>query len=226
MLQILGLMTSCVVYHPHNADIPLLHEKGQMQADASFSLSAPFLSHPALNASFSYAPLKAFGFQASFSFTEWNTYYAQALAGTFYPFGKTVIEGYLGYGYGASCNINTAKDIQYRVDGNYHLYFGQMDLGWVNLAEGIIDVGLGVKGGVMQSQWEKVLLQEGGIETIEETLDDPHLLVEPQLMLRIGIHKVKLALNVSYAYLSDWPVENNYFNYERFSVSLGLHFHF
>ena len=228
MLLMVVLMTSCVVYHPHNADIPLLHEKGEMQIDASASISAPLLAHPALNASFSYAPLQAVGLQASFSITELNTFYAQALAGTFHPFGKTVLEGYLGYGYGISCNdnINTVRDVHYRVDGRYNLYFGQVNLGWVNLIEGDIDFGVGVKGGVMQSQWEKVLLQEDGTEKLEETLDAPHLLLEPQVMFRIGGQKLKLSVNVSYAYLSDWPNENNFFNYERFSASLGLHFRF
>ena len=56
MLFATALEASCVVYHPHNADLPLLHEKGEMQMDASASLSAPLLAHPALNASFSYAP--------------------------------------------------------------------------------------------------------------------------------------------------------------------------
>ena len=83
MLLLAWLVSSCVVYHPHNADIPLLHEKGEMQLDASASLSAPLLAHPALNASFSYAPLQSIGLQASFSITELNTFYAQALAGTF-----------------------------------------------------------------------------------------------------------------------------------------------
>ena len=227
-LLLTGLATSCVVYHPHNADIPLLHEKEEMQADVSASLSAPLLAHPALNASFSYAPLQAVGLQASISITELNTYCTQALAGTFHPFGKTVLEGYLGYGYGISCNdnINTVRDLHYRVDGHYNLYFAQVNLGWVNLLDGEIDFGMGVKGGVMQSQWEKVLLHEDGTENLEEALDSPHLLLEPQMMFRIGGQKVKFSVNVSYAYLSDWPTENNFFNYERLSASLGLHFRF
>ena len=228
MFLLAGVVTSCVVYHPHNADIPLLHEKGEMQVDASASISAPLLAHPALNASFSYAPLNAVGLQASFSITELNTFYAQALAGAFHPFGKTVLEGYLGYGYGISCNdnINTIRDMHYRVDGYYNLYFGQVNFGWVNLVEGDVDFGVGIKGGMMQSQWEKVLLQEDGTEKLEETLDTPHLLLEPQMVFRIGGQKLKFSINVSYAYLTDWPNDNNYFNYERFSASLGLHFRF
>lgn len=227
-LLLAGLASSCVVYHPHNADLPLLHEKGEMQVDASASLSAPLLAHPALNASFSYAPLSALGIQASVSVTNVNTFYAQALAGTFHPFGKMVLEGYLGYGYGMSCNnnINTVRDLHYRVDGHYNLYFGQVDLGWVSLLDGIIDFGMGVKGGMMHSQWEKVLLPEDSPETLEETFFGTHYLIEPQLMFRIGGQKVKFSINLSYAYLTDWPKENNFFNYERFSGSLGLHFRF
>ena len=66
-MAILALSTtSCVVYHPHNVDIPLLHEKGELQADASFSLSAPLLAAPALNASIAYAPMDVLGLQGGF----------------------------------------------------------------------------------------------------------------------------------------------------------------
>ena len=71
-----------------------------------------------------------------------------------------------------------------------------------------------------------MLLPEDGNESIEENLLGSHYLIEPQLMLRIGGQKVKFSINVSYAYLTDWPTDNNFFNYERFSASLGLHFRF
>ena len=83
--------TSCVVYHPHNVDIPLLHEKGELQADASLSLSAPLLAAPAVNASIAYAPMDVLGLQGGISITSPTNLYAQGAAGAYLPFTGSLV---------------------------------------------------------------------------------------------------------------------------------------
>lgn len=222
------MMSSCIVYHPHNVPLPLLCEQGEMQIEASVSESAPLLLAPALNASFSYAPVNHLGLQVAASFTDFNNLYAQMAVGTFYPWGKAVFEGYVGYGYGLSyggkntdLNNNT-----YYIDGTYQLPFVQCNFGWRNLLDGGFDVGLGCKAGSLMPQWEKTQLSDDGTENIVEQHTDSHFLIEPQLMLRFGTDHLKFAIHFSYAYLTEWPTENSYFNYERFSLGLGLHYCF
>ncbi len=226
-MAILALSTtSCVVYHPHNVDIPLLHEKGELQADASFSLSAPLLAAPAVNASIAYAPIDVLGLQGGISVTSPTNFYAQGAAGAYLPFEKTVFEFYLGYGYGLSghekwSNLN---DHKFRVDGRYGTIFGQANIGWVNLADGLIDVGFGLKGGSLKGHWERVQINDDATETVVNTKDGPQLLVEPQFVFRIGWERIKFSFNLSYAYLHDWKVNNDYFLYDPFSVAVGMHF--
>ena len=220
--------TSCVVYHPHNVDIPLLQEQGEVELDASLSLSAPLMGAPALNASVSYAPFNHVGVQAAVSLANFPTYYAQGAAGGFLPFGNMVLEGYAGYGYGNTfheIDKNVAEKT-YRVTGHYSLVFGQVNFGWVNLVEGLLDVGFGLKGGVMYPDFGKYQVTGNEESTLLETHTDHHLLLQPQFVIRAGWKQVKLSLNIGAAHLTDWPESNNYFNYERISVGAGVHFEF
>lgn len=220
--------SSCIVYHPHNAELPLLHKQGQMQVEGSLSMTAPLLLSPAINASFAYAPLNMLGVQAAASLTDFKNLYVQGAAGTFFPFGLSVLECYVGYGYGTSYfdHQSESQTNKYFIDGNYNLVYSQINFGWAELAEGDFDIGIGLKGGIMTPHWDKINIGDDGTRTIDESHTDAHFLMEPQLMLRFGWEQFKFSINASYAFIDGWPTENNYFNYERFSVGLGVHINF
>ena len=219
-----SLMASCVVYHPHNVDIPLLHEKGEMALDASLSLSAPLLGVPAANVSFSFAPLNSVGIQSALCISDINSFYAQAAAGGFLPIEKTVIEGYAGYGYGTSVHNITNHSI--RVEGHYNLVYGQLNFGWVALADSTFELGFGFKGGQLLTNFDKIQLHDSGETTLMDKLNSRHLLAQPQFMARLGWQHIKFSFNIAYAFLTNWPEDNNYFNYDRFSLGIGMHFSF
>jgi len=227
-LALSGTMSSCIMYHPHTTSLPLLHEKGEMQLEGTLSASAPLLVAPAVNASFAYAPTSFLGTQAAVSFTDLNSLYVQLQAGTYKRFDRAIVEWYLGYGNGSSYGgkNTTVNNQTYYVDGFYQLPYTQLNFGWRDLAEGALDIGFGVKGGLLLPEWDKIEVMSDGIETIAESHTDRHGLIEPQLMVRFGFQKVKFTVNVSYAYLTDWPKENNYFNYERFGLGLGVNWMF
>ena len=42
ILMLSALMTSCIAYRPQVAEMPLIHEKGELQMNGSVGLSAPF----------------------------------------------------------------------------------------------------------------------------------------------------------------------------------------
>ena len=228
-LLLTTLFGSCVIYHPHNVDIPLLHEKGEMEVDATFSMTAPLMGAPALNATFSYAPFNHVGLQVAANLSNTNAYHVQGAGGGFLTMGENaVLEGYVGYGYGMSVHNTPQKkdETHYRVDGHYSLLFGQLNFGWVNLADGVFDIGFGLKGGLMSPVFEKTHVLENGETVFMEGFTGHNFLLQPQIMVRTGWKQIKLSFNMGYAYLTDWPDENNYFNYERISIGLGVHFDF
>ena len=224
-LLLTTLFGSCVIYHPHNVDIPLLHEEGQMAVDATFSTTAPLMGAPAFNATFSYAPFNHVGLQVAANLSNTNAYHVQGAGGGFLTMGENaVLEGYVGYGYGSSVHDSPIKDDSYyRVNGHYNLYFGQVNLGWVNLLGGLFDFGFGFKGGMLYPNFEKNYMQADGEKKFDQRLNGSHLLLQPQCVVRFGWQSVKISFNAGYAFLNDWP-DNNYFNYEKLSVGLGVHF--
>lgn len=224
----MSLFSSCVVYHPHNTDIPLLREQGDLHLDGSLSMSAPLLAAPAINATVSYAPVNMLGLQAAASFTEVGTYHVQTAAGAFFPHGLSVLECYVGYAYGAFKHdtVNNLLNETYRTEGHYNLIFSQINFGWTGLDDDCIDVGMGLKFGLLTPTFDKYQLADDGTETPVIRHDTPSFLIQPQLMFRFGWPKFKFSFNVAYAALSDWPTEDNYFNYDRFSAGFGVHYKF
>ena len=229
LIAIAALMfSSCVVYHPHNVNVPLLHEKGEMQLDANASTTIPFLLSPSLNVSYAYAPVNMLGLQASGSFTDGQNMFGQLAAGTFYTFGHSVLECYVGYGRGVSDGGNGSdlNENKYNVKGNYGLLFSQIDFGWRQLVDNSIDVGMALKAGMITPSWEKLQLADDGTESVVEELKDPFFLLEPQLVFRFGSERIKFTINMAYSFIDGWPTDNNYFNYEKFSIGLGVNYCF
>lgn len=188
-LMLTTLFGSCVIYHPHNVDIPLLREKGEVDVDANFSMSVPLMGAPAFNGTLSYAPLNHVGVQAAASLSNINSYYLQAAGGGFLPMGSNaVLEGYVGYGFGTSVHkSNISEDNTYRkVDGHYNLCFAQVNTGWVNLLGGIFDVGFGFKGGLMFPNFEQNFIHSDESVEFEDRFTGQHILLQPQFMIRFG----------------------------------------
>lgn len=219
---------SCIVYHPHTTDIPLLHHQGDLSVDANLSLSAPLMVAPAINATVAYAPINMLGVQAAASFTDVKDCHFQVAAGTWQPFGLSVLECYIGYAYGLSHNdtVSNLYHNTYYVDGHYNMAFSQINFGWRGLLDDSFDVALGLKGGILMPKWNKIELLDDGTESLAQCHDDSHFVLEPQLMIRFGWDKVKFSINMTYALIDGWPTDDNYFNYERFSIGAGLHFTF
>ncbi|MBP5516719.1 MAG: hypothetical protein J6X86_07210 [Bacteroidales bacterium] len=220
---------SCVMYHPHNVDIPLLEEKGDLHIDASANMTFPLLDGTGLNGTVSWAPFNMVGLQAAGSISDNKNYQVQAAAGTFHPFGKSVLECYLGAAAGHSNYDNKSNNntVSHRVGGPYNILFGQINFGWNHLADDLIDVGVGFKAGILNPDWKRETLNNTTNEwDLDLTHTDPHFLVEPLLMFRIGGEHLKFNINIAYSWLNGWPTENNYINYTRLSVALGMHYKF
>lgn len=226
--------TSCMMYHPHNVDIPMLHEQGDLRVDGSASLTLPLLDGSGMNATVSYAPLNHLGLLISGSVTDPQNCYAHAAVGTFWPFGKSVLECYVGAATGHSeytqSGNNTSESTLlrqgYYVSGPYNIVFGQLNFGWNNLLDDLIDIGVGLRGGALKPDWRHVDIDDEGAETLVDHKNSPLMLFEPQLVFRIGGEHVKMGFNVAYSLIPDWPTDNNYYNYSRFSVAIGLNYHF
>lgn len=216
-----GLATSCIMYQPQGVDIPLINHENDIRIDGSISAGYMVVIFPALNAT------------ASYGFNSWGTaqlhanwdfnrgYYLQAGAGAYLPIDKFVLEGYLGYGYGYGYKYYIKNDTVANPKeffGNYQIPYVQLNMGWVDLANGHIDLGLGVKAGCyipdITDRWTD--------HPETKYIDSPLALIEPQLFFRVGGEHLKFTIRAG---MSFFPEESGLL-YAPFGASVGVNYRF
>jgi len=191
-------MCSCIAYRPQVVEIPLIHEKGELQINGSIGLSAPF-GDGYLGTTVSYGATDWLAVQGHANWNGAAGGYGQVAAGAFKAWNKAVLEGYVGYGLGGN-NWND-KNNGRTFSALYHLPFLQADFGWAGLANGHLDIGLGLKAGCL---FPNIVNTKPATETQPESImrsTVPAALVESQIFLRAGGKRLKWTLNLGYCYL-------------------------
>lgn len=230
---LLVLFSSCVMYHPQTADIPLIEKKGDLRVEASAWASA-LLTPDAVggSATVSYGVTDWMAGQLHGSIQDVKNYNLQAAVGSYTPFENKVLEAYIGINYGKSYrDIGSTRKKFDREEafGSAYTYFAQVNFGWNHLANSHIDVGFGLKLGAFAPNYSYVGF---GPETPEkgELISDmtqTQTLVEPRVFLRAGAQNVKVQLGVGYCVFSGSGFSDNpYLQYDPISVSLGLSYSF
>lgn len=240
LLPLVFAIASCSIYHPQVVSIPLLREKGELQLDASISAASTFAPIPSsigVNATGSYAINNWWAVQGFAACDMNKNFYLQAATGAFKPFENSVLEGYIGYGFGHSNYENTVKingvnRYWYIKTGNYNICFGQVNYGFTNLTKAHIDLGVGVKLGefmpnIIYKKYQYVsddfdYIKHGELIS-DELYNTPFFFVEPQVFIRLGSEKTKFCIKAG----MDFPSERASAEVtlmDLFDVSLGVTF--
>lgn len=230
-------MASCTVYHPQAVDIPLINHEEDLRVDASLGMS--FLLFP---------DIFTYNMTASYGFNKWfagqlhanyggESHYVQLAPGAYLPLGDhAVLEGYAGIGFGGNSRSNISDEIRYNdttstghnynLESRYIIPFAQANFGWHDLGFANLDLGFGLKvGGYIPNLNYYETYNNGDlIDGSEEVYTKPNILVEPQMMLRLGNGNLKFNLKVGYSWLSDVLEGSHHFAYDDVTVSLGVTF--
>lgn len=235
MLSLALTLVGCSVYHPQAVDIPLINHAGDARVDASFALSTFIVPDVfTTNVTASYGFNNWFAGQLHFNFGGDN-YYAQLAPGYYYPLGeKSVVECYAGCGYGGAARDNVDPDNsdnatnKYNFNGHFWLPFVQGNIGWHDLTKANIDLAFGLKVGGFLSDYNYRELDGNGNEIPTKTFDynKSNLLLEPQVMLRMGTNRLKFNVRGGFAWLSDLYQSSYNFVYDYLTVSAGVTFCF
>ena len=84
-----------------------------------------------------------------------------------------------------------------------------------------IDLGVGIKTGVMFPDFMKYKLDNEGNKVVEQTFTTPTVLYEPQVFLRLGSKRLKFGVKAGFALFSDSD-----FYYTPFTVGAGMSYRF
>ena len=239
MMALLTLLsTGCSIYHPQAVDIPLINHAGDTRVDASAALST-----------WVFPDVMTFNATVSHGFTDWlagqvhvnyggENYYVQLAPGAYLPLGEHgLLEGYVGSGFGGAwrrSEVTTTADTvttnnNYGYSGRFTVPFGQVNIGWHDLTGAHIDLALGLKTGAYLPSFEYREFNADGTVQADQTshYSTPNLLLEPQVVFRIGGESVKFCLRGSFCWLSDlFEGGGDRFTADFFTLSAGVNFSF
>ncbi|MBO7542082.1 MAG: hypothetical protein J6T33_10540 [Bacteroidales bacterium] len=214
--------TSCIMYQPQAVDIPLINHQNDLRIDGSIGMGYLLGLFPTVNVTSSYGFNNWGAAQLHANWDLSRGYYLQAGVGGYVPIDKFVIEGYLGYGYGYKyyCKDDTVPNPK-EFFGNYQLPYAQINMGWVDLAKGHIDLGLGLKTGYFIPDITDRWTSHPDVKYITKE----SFLFEPQLFFRVGGEHLKFVIRVS---MSIFPEEDDgpQVLYAPFGASVGLNYRF
>ncbi|HET8859814.1 hypothetical protein [Marivirga sp.] len=215
------LMLSCVAYQPQMADIPLIHEKKDLRIDAGLSLVKGNIG-----GTFSYGVSDKIAVQVHgntmFDGTKHN--YLQAAGGYYKHYNNNaVLELYGGLGYG---NIYARQpSTGGHMDGNQQLYFTQLNFGKISIDNGKIDLGIGLKTGLLFSE-----IQDNNYFYTPAEGDLKYnysiLLGEPTAFIRFGGERIKFNLKAGAVAMHELSNSNQYFPFSWWNIGFGVNFNF
>lgn len=221
LLVVLSLvMTSCWVYRPQLADIPLIDHRGDMRLSCSVNAN-PLLPYkarigrylfpvPGVSSTFS-AGLTDKAAVQLYSDLQGEILYSHAAAGLYKSYGGSVLEGYLGIGCGHGHIYIDAEPAS--SDVYYICPFVQVNYGW--------HLGVHWDAGVSMKTGDWIPFKIRGAEGESHPSQAP--LLEPQLFVRVGGENTKFLLQVGYTYLVGWP-NSHLLRYFPVTVGMGLSF--
>ena len=212
---LLFLLSSCYVYKPQIADIPLIQEKGDLHIDAAISL-LPIEA----NTTVSYGVTEKLAIQVYGSIGQ--KYYMQGALGYYKDIGNNkVVEMYFGGGYGSGVYW---ADAILNGNGIYQLYFNQINFGKLNNKFENIDYGLGIKTGLLHTDYNRNDLDLAGM--IKETYREKHFLFEPNVFIRLGKKNTKFNFKIGAFWVNNAKDKVIDFPDYPINVSIGINHRF
>ncbi len=215
-------VTSCWVYQPHLADIPLIEYKGDMRINGSVYFNPlqayqdrlGYFIFPAvggISASFSSGLTDRMAINTYLDYSLGSFFYTHVAVGRYEAFRGSVLEGYLGTGFGHGTVYINADPASSSIW--YLLPFAQVNYGW-HLGMNW-DLGMSLKAGAYTPLHTEM-------HTPYDKPDVPLLspLLEPQVFFRVGSNKRKFQVQVGYTHLFNWP-HGGLTRYHPLSIGVG-----
>lgn len=210
------MMSGCIVYHTQTTDIPLIHKKNDLRADAGISII------PSAHATISYGLTEKIAIQGFGSIGSDDRYYFQAATGLYNNMGNSrVVELYGGFGYGNAYNNANPGNLL----GDYQLYFGQLNYGKIANELSNFEIGFGMKAGYLHSN----LTDKNYYNHISETgpfktYHDESVLFEPVGFIRIGGQRLKFTVKLGGTLIYKFTNTNRSLPYSYFNLGLGINY--
>lgn len=210
--------SSCCVYHPQTADIPLIIKKNDLRIDAGISLV------PTIHSTISYGLTNKIAIQAFGSTGGDDRQYFHFASGLYKVYeNQNVMELYGGFGYGYG---DAYKDSNPgHLYGNYQLYFLQYNFGHYSNKSGHLEFGFGIKSGYFHSELTDRNYYSWRSETGPYlSYKENGILIEPSAFFRLGGERLKFSFKAGGCRIFKITNPDNYIPTTDINIGLGLNY--
>jgi len=206
MILIALLTTSCA-YYPRLTSIPLIKEKGDTRIEGGVTILVPNIQ-----ASVSHGVTEKIAIQTTISANSYN-YYGHGAIGLYKKVfqDRHVVELYSGFGYGSG-NFNGSVTDNYQ-NGNYQMFFTQLNFGNIEKKTGNMESGLGLKVGYIHTNMNCMTDIYSGFE------HQKGIFVEPTGFFRCGGPKIKFHAALGFG---KWFQTSDNIEIHWFPVNFGI----
>ena len=225
------LAVGCGAYNPVCTDIPLISQRGELQAEGAIIPSgnnynqSPLIMRGSLTYGF------ANHFAAGIS-ADPIRHYAQITAGTFFaPTDKFVLELYCGFGLGNGESGGFGSDPAESDKSMYNMQFVQANVGWLDLTRIFhLDIAFSLKaGGVFADSrfgdgYYYINDDEG--QFFYHYASGYRFMMEPTAEVRFGWEHIKFNVKCGWTYVFNNTGNHEVFPYYPFSLGAGMSFRF
>ena len=211
-------MSGCVIYNPQMTDIPLIAHKGDLRADAGISILT------SAHASVSYGLTDKIAIQGFGSIGADERHYLQGAAGIYKNTGNNkVLEAYTGFGYGHGESFRSGDNGF--IDGNYQLYFGQVNYGKTASEKLNFETGISLKAGYLHTNLtDKNYYGYTSDYGPYRKVRDESILFEPAAFIRMGGKNVRFSLKLGSTFIHKFTNTGNKIPYSYFNLGLGINY--
>ena len=217
-LLLLFLISSCCVYHPQTADIPLIKRKNDLRIDAGISLI------PTMHSTISYGLTNKIAIQVYASTSGDERKYLHLATGLYKAYENQIVMelyGGFGYGYGDAYKDSNPGNLY----GNYQIYFLQYNMGNYSNKSGHLEFGFGIKSGYFHSNLTDRNYYSWGSETGPYiSYKENSLLLEPQAFFRIGGERLKFSFKAGGCRIFKLTHPNIFIPTANLNIGLGLNY--
>lgn len=218
------ILSSCTLYLPQTAPIPIMKEKGELQIDGGITI------FPGIQGSVSWSPVNHVALQGHAFADLGNVQYSQIALGYYNDLPKIFrYEVYGGAGFGDGTYYRGSGDkTVWEMNNSYNLYYLQLNTGRTVGKKKWVEYGLSLKSGFMDQN-----IHHSGFE-IDENYNgyefDKHypkksILLEPSAFLRFG-DEFRIGLQVNYANIIPITHKSEFYDYAPVTVAFTMGFRF
>lgn len=220
------LLTSCTMYMPQTAPIPMMKEKGELQIDGGFTIL------PGIQGSVAWSPVNHLAVQGHAFTNIGNIQYSQIALGYYNELPKIFryeVYGGAGFGDGGYTHVIGPEWLyDWRMNNSYNLYYLQLNAGRTAGKKQWFEYGLSLKSGFMDQNIHRSgheMDENYNVTWFDEHYPKKSILLEPAAFMRYG-NKFRIGLQVNYANIIPLTYKSEFYDYAPVTVAFTMGFRF